>query len=40
LKRRLRAAWQADDGGAARPEGLVRQLVQDKYAAPEWTRRR
>jgi lipoate-protein ligase A len=40
LKRRLRAAWQAGDEGAARPEGLVRQLVQDKYAAPEWTRRR
>jgi lipoate-protein ligase A len=40
LKRRLRAAWRADEGGATWPEDLVRQLVRDKYATPQWARRR
>jgi lipoate-protein ligase A len=40
LERRLRAAWQAEAEGDAWPEGLVRQLVLEKYTRPEWIRRR
>lgn len=40
LKDRLRAAWQAADALIDWPEAEVRRLVREKYAAPEWVRRR
>jgi lipoate-protein ligase A len=40
LKRRLRAAWQADEELESWPEEGVRQLVREKYGEPEWVRRR
>ena len=40
LKRRLRTAWGADAEQSSWPEAEVRRLVADKYASPEWTRRR
>jgi lipoate-protein ligase A len=41
LKRRLRAAWGAGAEQASWPEAEVRRrLVAEKYASPEWTRRR
>jgi lipoate-protein ligase A len=40
LKRRLRGAWGADTEETSWPEATVRRLVADKYASPEWTRRR
>jgi lipoate-protein ligase A len=40
LRRRLRAAWTVDGDVAEWPAGVVRQLVQEKYSRPEWTRRR
>jgi lipoate-protein ligase A len=40
LKRRLRAAWEAGAEPASWPEAEVRRLVTEKYASPEWTRRR
>ncbi len=40
LKRRLRAAWGAGAEPASWPEAEVRRLVADKYASPDWRRRR
>lgn len=40
LKRRLRAAWQAEDVLSAYPAARVQELAADKYAKDEWTRRR
>ncbi len=40
LKRRLRAAWQAEEPLEAWPEGQVRELVREKYGLSEWVRRR
>jgi lipoate-protein ligase A len=40
LKRRLQAVWQAGAECAAWPEALVGQLVLEKYARDDWTRRR
>jgi lipoate-protein ligase A len=40
LKQRLRAAWGADIEHASWPEAEARRLVVDKYASPEWIRRR
>ena len=40
LKRRLRAAWAADDELTTWPEALVRQLCVEKYERAEWVRRR
>jgi lipoate-protein ligase A len=40
LKRRLREAWGADTEQASWPEAEMRRLVAEKYALPEWARRR
>lgn len=40
LKKRLRAAWQADEQLADWPRETVCQLVAEKYSRPEWIRRR
>jgi lipoate-protein ligase A len=40
IKRRLRAAWQADQETTTWPEQAVQELAQAKYNNPEWTRRR
>jgi lipoate-protein ligase A len=40
LKRRLRAAWEADEALDGWPEEWVRQLVREKYELAEWVRRR
>jgi lipoate---protein ligase len=40
LKRRLRAAWQADEELTDRPEAAVERLCAEKYEREEWTRRR
>jgi lipoate-protein ligase A len=40
LAGRLRAAWKAERETSEHPEALVRQLVAEKYAKPEWARRR
>lgn len=40
LKRRLRGAWAASDERTDWPKSIMDQLVADKYARPEWTRRR
>src|SRR5207302_3720023 len=40
IKRRLRAAWQADTEVTAWPWELVQELAENKYRNPEWTRRR
>jgi lipoate-protein ligase A len=40
VKRRLRAAWRADDDETAWPEDEVRRLAAEKYTSDEWTRRR
>jgi lipoate-protein ligase A len=40
LRRRLRTAWGADTATDCWPEDEVRRLVAEKYASPEWTRRR
>jgi lipoate-protein ligase A len=40
LTGRLRAAWKAEMEMSGHPEALVRQLVAEKYATPEWARRR
>jgi lipoate-protein ligase A len=37
---RLRTIWQADNEADGWPRHLVDQLVRDKYAKPEWLRRR
>jgi lipoate---protein ligase len=39
LRRRLRAAWEADADSAAWPRDLVSQLVSDKYSQAEWVNR-
>jgi lipoate-protein ligase A len=40
LKERLRAAWHADEALAKWPEAETYRLVREKYATPEWVRRR
>lgn len=40
IKQRLRQCWNADDSRSTWPETDVKQLVADKYANPQWTRRR
>lgn len=40
LKRRLRAVWEAHEELTDWPADAVRELVETKYARPEWTRRR
>jgi lipoate---protein ligase len=40
LKDRLRAAWGADTTMQSWPQEMVKQLVDEKYARPEWLRRR
>jgi lipoate-protein ligase A len=40
LKRRLRAAWQADEEVSAWPAEEVRRLTEEKYRREEWTHRR
>ncbi len=40
LKRRLRAAWEAEAARTDLPTELVSKLVAEKYATPEWTQRR
>jgi lipoate-protein ligase A len=40
IERRLCVAWQADDCSRAWPAERVRHLLADKYARPEWVRRR
>ena len=40
IKQRLRRLWGADDEQSTLPTAEVRQLVVDKYANPQWTRRR
>jgi lipoate-protein ligase A len=40
LKSKLIAAWKANSMTSAWPQDAVRQLVEAKYARPEWTRRR
>ena len=39
LRRCLRTAWEADTESVTWPRDLVRQLVEEKYNRPEWTRR-
>jgi lipoate-protein ligase A len=40
LRRRLRETWNVDTNRSAWPSDVVRHLVREKYATPEWTRRR
>lgn len=40
LERRLRSAWGAEGNGPIWPADLVARLVEEKYARPEWVRRR
>ncbi len=40
LRRRLRSGWRAGPEMTDWPRDAVRRLVEEKYARPEWTRRR
>jgi lipoate-protein ligase A len=40
LKARLRTVWQTETEIREYPEATVRELVEQKYGRPEWTRRR
>lgn len=40
IKQRLRRAWDADEPQLIWPEAKISQLVVEKYANPQWTRRR
>ena len=40
IKQRLRRLWGADDEQSTLPTAEMRQLVVDKYANPQWMRRR
>lgn len=40
IKARLRRCWSADQSQMTLPAAAVRQLIADKYADPQWTRRR
>jgi lipoate-protein ligase A len=40
IKQRLRSLWRADGESLAWPAAEVKRLVVDKYANPQWTRRR
>ena len=40
IKQRLRRLWEADEARLAWPTAEVKRLVSDKYANPQWTRRR
>lgn len=40
LQSRLRQTWQVENAWADWPEAEVRRLVAEKYATPEWVRRR
>jgi lipoate-protein ligase A len=40
IRRRLQAAWNADEETTTWPEDEVRRLVAEKYSSSEWTRRR
>jgi len=40
IKNRLRAEWRADEELRSWPEEETRRLVREKYATPEWVRRR
>jgi lipoate-protein ligase A len=40
IQQRLRHLWGADEARSTWPEAEVRRLVMEKYANPQWTRRR